>query len=404
MNIASKAGIVVALSQSLLEFVSEDKIDMTKLRDQKTNKAQSNSIGKQFKAIAALLKKEKECEVKKPALSLCEEGKNICDLLQKELDNRSQVESSHQEAIPAAIHDLVEKANKFSISCNGLTNTAAFQPSVPNASKAQQDSSCSESILSSAIQMSQMRIEQSKEQLRDSRAEYHKSFENMKKCTQEFDSILTEMRNLEVEKIDFDTTLKMLARGLEALGRVREQWTKMVKFFQMISNLIETCLNVNISDFVTKCESIPAIPNYRHLDFIKDMLYGPAFQASNIAHLVHMISETYVQVSDKYLMDRMSNLTTLMSLEVGSNKFVKARLELQKGCQEAQKGILELVQRNREEFDEKIDKRIDSINHNLKAVLPTPSREEQKAIEDTVHKAPQEILKEISAEDADQFV
>ncbi|KAJ8385008.1 hypothetical protein AAFF_G00196740 [Aldrovandia affinis] len=133
------------------------------------------------------------------------------------------------------------------------------------------------------------------------------------------------------------------------------------------------------------------------------MVYGPAFQASNIAQLVHMISETYVQVSDKYLMDRMSNLTTLMSLEVGSNQFVKARLELQKGCQEAQKGILELVQRSREEFDEKIDKRIDSINHNLKSVLPTPSREEQKAIEDTVHKAPQEILKEISAEDADQF-
>ncbi|KAJ8355197.1 hypothetical protein AAFF_G00086940 [Aldrovandia affinis] len=133
------------------------------------------------------------------------------------------------------------------------------------------------------------------------------------------------------------------------------------------------------------------------------MLYGPAFQASNIAHLVHMISETYVQVSNKYLMDRISNLTTLMSLEVGSDKFDKARLELQKGCQEAQKGILELVQRNREEFDEKIDKRIDSINRNLKAVLPTPSREEQKAIEDTVHKAPQKILKEISAEDADQF-
>ncbi|KAJ8414795.1 hypothetical protein AAFF_G00023180 [Aldrovandia affinis] len=116
-----------------------------------------------------------------------------------------------------------------------------------------------------------------------------------------------------------------------------------------------------------------------------------------------MISETYVQVSNKYLMDRISNLATLMSLEVGSDTFDKARLELQKGCQEAQKGILELVQRNREEFDEKIDKRIDSINHNLKAVLPTPSREEQKAIEDTVHKAPQEILKEISAEDADQF-
>ncbi|KAJ8372725.1 hypothetical protein AAFF_G00277940 [Aldrovandia affinis] len=197
MNIASKAGIVMALSQRLLEFVSEDKIDMTKLRDQKTNKAQSKGVGKQFKRIAASLKKEKECEVKNPALSLCEEGKNICDLLKKELANRSRVESCHQEDIAAAIRDLVEK--------------------------------------------------------------------------------------------------------------------------------------------------------------------------------------------------------------VGSNQFVKARLELQKGCQEAQKGILELVQRNREEFDEKIDKRIDSINHNLKSVLPTPSREEQKAIEDTVHKAPQEILKEITAEDADQF-
>ncbi|KAI1897165.1 hypothetical protein AGOR_G00080390 [Albula goreensis] len=339
----------------------------------------------------------------------------LIDLISELLENCTSAKSAHQEALKDVKQAIefaelrkksAEEAKQAAENYHTMVNKELEESreAYKEAINSMPTGESSGSLLKSTVQMSQMKIEQSKQQLRDSRDEYHKSIENMKKCSQELDSILNEMRKLDVEEIDFETTIKMLAKGLEALGRVREQWTKMVQFFQMISNLIETCLNQNITDFVSQCEAVPAIPNYRHLDFIKDMLYGPAFQASNIAHLVHMISETYVQVSSQYLMDRISNLGTLMTLEPDNPEFKRARLELQGSCEEAQKGILELVQKNRDDFDEQIEKRIDTINQNLKAALPAPSREEQKAIEDTVRKDPKLQLKEISKEDEDEFV
>ncbi|CAF92267.1 unnamed protein product, partial [Tetraodon nigroviridis] len=87
------------------------------------------------------------------------------------------------------------------------------------------------------------RIELSREQLKHTRDSYQKSVENMEKNERELTEILCEMQNCNIKQIDFDTTIKMLAKGLDAMGRVKEQWEKMVRFFQMVSNIVKTSLN-----------------------------------------------------------------------------------------------------------------------------------------------------------------
>ncbi|KAK3508176.1 hypothetical protein QTP70_015961 [Hemibagrus guttatus] len=87
---------------------------------------------------------------------------------------------------------------------------------------------------------------------------YEKSVENMEKNQKELTEILITMRNCEVKEIDFNTTIEMLVKGMDAMGRVKEQWEKMI------------------------CSTVKP------------------FKASNIASLVNMISGTYTEVSSKH--------------------------------------------------------------------------------------------------------
>ncbi|KAI1897163.1 hypothetical protein AGOR_G00080370 [Albula goreensis] len=163
------------------------------------------------------------------------------------------------------------------------------------------------------------------------------------------------------------------------------------KLIDLISELLENCTSAKSA----------------HQEALKEAKQAIEFtelKRQSAERAKKMAEEYHTMVSSQYLMDGISNLGTLMSLEPDNPEFKRARLELQGSCEEAQKGILELVEKNRDDFDERIEKRIDTINQNLKAVLPAPSREEQKAIEDTVRKDPNLQLKEISKEDEDEFV
>ena len=118
--------------------------------------------------------------------------------------------------------------------------------------------------------------------------------------------------------------------------------------------------------------------------FIKDIIYPQAFHASNIAHLVNMISGTYTEVSNKYLMDRVSSLGKLMALDPENPNFTKERRLLQDACQEAQDGILQLVKRNKQNFDGQTRARVAQIEGELKAVMPPPSPKETEKLQKIV--------------------
>ncbi|ROI36389.1 Farnesyl pyrophosphate synthase [Anabarilius grahami] len=210
------------------------------------------------------------------------------------------------------------------------------------------------------------------------RETYEKCVENLEKNQKELTDILVTMRNCELKEIDFKTTTEMLVKGMDAMGRVKEQWEKMVHFFQMVSNIVKTSLSKTLTNFVSTSEKTQAL-SYNAKLFSKDLLYIQAFQASNIASLVHMISGTYTEVSNKYLMDRVSSLGKLMAMDKSKPEFEHERLVLQNSCDEAQKGILRLVLENKEEFDRKSTARLEKIDRELLAILPAAPPEQIKS-------------------------
>ncbi|XP_036422005.1 uncharacterized protein LOC118805364 [Colossoma macropomum] len=383
INIYSKSAEIMMCTELLQMFVQENTIDWKTLYDWKKKAAKTDFIKEQFQRINCSLENFPQCLPKMRAQTLCEQAINICGELAKYASDGKCEEAKTEELINN-IRKLTESACSFDCKSKDFTKTPSLTPKPPMMLK---EKNKSEKTRASerASGNARFRIEQSRAQLNKIRETYEKSVENMEKNQKELTEILIDMRNCKFKEIDFNTTIQMLVKGMDAMGRVKEQWEKMVRFFQMVSNIVKTSLNRTLKDFASTSEKTQSL-SYNSKLFSKDLLYNQAFQATNIASLVHMISATYTEVSEKYLMDRISSLGKLMAMDKEKPEFEQERLQLQNGCDEAQKGILRLVLKNKNEFERKTDSRLEKIDKELLAILPPAAPEEMKSIQAAVER------------------
>ncbi|XP_030641440.1 uncharacterized protein LOC115821789, partial [Chanos chanos] len=382
ISIYSRSGEILKIADSIAQFIQGEDIDWKKLYDQKEKQPQSKVVSEQFQRIQDTLKSLADSKPKEQALSLCQKGNNICQQL-AEYAPTGQCSKEKTEEIITDWKKLINLARAFDCESKNATNSPSITPKPPMMYKQESEGSGKKSASQRASENAHFRIEQSRAQLDKTRETYEKCVEKMEESQKELTEILITMRNCEVKEIDFNTTIKMLVKGMDAMGRVKEQWEKMVRFFQMVSNIVKVSMSKTLHNFVTTAEKTKTL-SYNAKLFSKDLLYNQAFQASNIASLVHMISETYTDVSNKYLMDRVSSLGKLMAMDASKKEFELERRQLQNGCDEAQRGILQLVLKNKKAFERSADTRLKKIEGELLAILPAVSPEETKAIKEAV--------------------
>ncbi|XP_017337492.1 uncharacterized protein LOC108273047 [Ictalurus punctatus] len=381
INIYSKSAEILKCTENIQEFVKENMINWKDMYDQK-NKATVTDFQKgQFTRIKESLKEILTGYAKTNVMKLCDEGISICTELAMYAPER-KCEDAKTEELIERIRKLTESARIFDSKSKDITKSPALAPKPPMMYK---EESKSETMSASqrASDNARFRIEQSRTQLDKTRETYEKSVENMEKNQKELTAILITMRNCEIKEIDFNTTIKMLVKGMDAMGRVKEQWEKMVRFFQMVSNIVKTSLTRTLKDFASTSEKTQSL-SYNSKLFSKDLLYNQAFQATNIASLVNMIATTYTEVSTNHLMDRVSSLGKLMAMDKEKPEFHSERQQLQKSCDEAQKAILHLVLKNKDEFERKSDARLEKIDKEILAILPAAAPEETKSIQAAV--------------------
>ncbi|KAB5517620.1 hypothetical protein PHYPO_G00169260 [Pangasianodon hypophthalmus] len=381
INIYSKSAEILMCTVNVQEFVQDNTINWKDLYDQKNKATLTDFQADQFKRIKESLEKSPNCKAKTYARNICDEGIAICAELAKYAPE-GKCEETKTKKLIKRIRNLTESARSFDSKSKDVTNSPSLAPKPPMMYK---EESKSEKMSASqrASENARFRIEQSRAQLDKTREIYEKSVENMEKNQKELTEILITMRNCEVKEIDFNTTIQMLVKGMDAMGRVKEQWEKMVRFFQMVSNIVKTSLTRTLKDFVSTSEKTQSLP-YNAKLFSKDLLYNQAFQATNIASLVHMISATYTEVSTNHIVDRVSSLGKLMAMDKEKPEFLSERLQLQSSCDEAQKAILHLVLKNKDEFERKSAARLEKIDKELLAILPAAAPEEIKSIQAAV--------------------
>lgn len=377
----SRSEQILKLTSIFAQFINDHGINWKELYDQKNKSVKTKWNEDQFKRISQELEKIAKSKVKEDAITLCNRAIAICGELAKYAADQKCDEKTTNEIVQKT-KTLHEDAMKFDCESKKICGSPALTPKPPMQFKAEENSG-RKSASQVATENARFRIEQSREQLKQTRESYEKAVQNMEKNQKELNEILIDMQNCKVKEIDFDTTIKMLVKGMDAMGRVKEQWEKMVRFFQMVANIVNTSLKTTLHNFVKTSEDTKKL-SYSSKLFAKDILYNQAFQASNISSLVHMISGSYCEVSSKYLMDRMSSLGRLMVMDKEKQEFMQERLKLQQSCKEAQEGILQLVLKNKADFEKKTDDRIAQIEKGLKAILPSAPRQETERIKEIV--------------------
>ncbi|XP_028845939.1 uncharacterized protein LOC114796157 [Denticeps clupeoides] len=382
IKIFSKSEEILACAANFKGFVNESGINWKELYDQEKKEPKTNWTKSQFERICKDLKKSSNCSEREKVLSLCEQGIKICEMLAKYKPDQTLDKETTEQLIKEMLK-LNDDAFTFDSASKGKLGCPPLQPTPPMMSNVEENSSGRKTASQVATENARFKIEQSQQQLQQIRQLYEKRLEDMKTNEKELTDVLIEMQNCKIKEIDFDKTIKMLVKGLDAMGRVKEQWKKMVLFFQMVSNIVKASLSTTLNNFVTTCDDTSKLL-YNEKLFSKDNLYKLAFEASNIASLVHMISGTYTEVSSKYLMDRVSSLGRLMAMDKSKDEFHQERLKLQDSCKEAQEGIFQLVMENKKEFERKSDARMLKMDSELKAILPAAPPQETERIREIV--------------------
>uniref|UniRef100_A0A4W3JG59 Uncharacterized protein n=1 Tax=Callorhinchus milii TaxID=7868 RepID=A0A4W3JG59_CALMI len=224
-----------------------------------------------FRKVKEAVSLEEACAPRAAALSLCERGLAAC----RELEGLSNRGLGSAEQVEAAIEELYAAALKFSARSTIRTDSPVLSQTAPNLSRAAKANGepAEPSVAQAALAQARFKMENAKAQLDSSRCRYDESFRELRVTNKELDKVLAEMSRCQVKELDFEGSLALLTRGLQALGKVREQWTKMMHFFQMVSSLIDICLNKTLQQFSDHTQVLQELPGYSHQTFLKDLIY-----------------------------------------------------------------------------------------------------------------------------------
>ena len=353
----------------------------------KGDKKAKHGVLRSMKALESIkknrLEEVNESRMKTKVLNLCKDAIDLSETLSK----KPQLQYSQEdiEEIHLQADMLLEEADTLLGVSHSVLGTNALPNTSPNLAKEPVYNSDG-GLVQQALDSYRFRTETAKEMLKDSRRAYEASCDEVAKKTREVTNLLVEMKELDLKEIDMEKIRKTLVKGIQALGELREQWGKLVRFFQMLSNLVKCCLSTSLKTFVQTSRNRFAQGDSGMSATMRDVIFEQAFQANQIAYVVNSISSVYVEVSDKHLMERITCLGKLIALDPDSNKheIMLRREELNQGCEEAQEAIRRIALKKKREITEAFDKRIGRIESEVEALLPPISEERAEEIKEKV--------------------
>jgi hypothetical protein len=190
--------------------------------------------------------------------------------------------------------------------------TASFASS---GSRTWSSSTSSSSLVHSELMKAQMNVDVRKDILEDSRKKQEEIIRNIKKNSKRMEETLNELASIKIKNVDFNTIKAILVKGLSTIQDIRREWGNVIKFFQTISLLIKMNLHSYIEDLVEIADfgSNEIVKNDKLPDLTRQMFFQEVFHVSTMVYAINGISSTYVEISEKYLIDNINSLPRLIA-------------------------------------------------------------------------------------------
>ncbi|XP_044182800.1 uncharacterized protein LOC114968748 [Acropora millepora] len=346
---------------------------------------------------------EEDSPEKKEALQLLTRGLEICSEAETLMTQLRRSPQEMKEITKEAL-TLKRDVRKFCTKAQVKQGKNPFSTKPPRQASKMVNfaNSSSSSITTSVVESARFKIAETRGILERQEDRYDQTCKELKESNEELSKVLQSLAEFSP---DFDNIRETLVQGMKTLASVREQWQKLVEFFQFITNIIKVCQKESLSSFVeyAKVGQKRVLANgYASTDFMRDLIYEQVSQASTTSYVVWSISNTYVEISRNHLMSRIASLGHLMALNPEKDRAAieAKRNELMEGSQDAQEAIRKYVSEANDHFHVKVAKRIKQIETELLKVLPSEDPAKIKEINDSVKNAIKEADEEL---DADKF-
>ncbi|KAK3093244.1 hypothetical protein FSP39_013117 [Pinctada imbricata] len=324
----------------------------------------------------SMLESETTTSSEKTIIMISTKGEKICDRLESlvaSLSNENNGENGNRIADDA--QNLLNETRIFAVKAKKKTATSTLNEQPQNLRQVTYQRQTS-SILQAKIENARFEVEAAKHLLMDARERHERACAEMKKESEELQKVTREIAALNPKKVSFETIQMILAKGIRTFGKLQMQWSRLVLFFQSMSNLIKCSLHTTLHKFVdTASQKRKLEIDVSSSKVFIDMLIEHATQANRIAFAVQNIASTYVAVSDKHLMDRISGLGRLIALDNGNSDDFEERLknerkQLHEGVEKAQQAITCLMDQYRLDYNNRIEERKRRFRNEIESVLP----------------------------------
>jgi hypothetical protein len=340
-----------------------------------------------FKGLLKKLPRTASPQIDENLKKLCTDAMDICETLLS-LRKAFKKDEANVDAVMSKVEKLRKDVETASLGLSMANGGNSLSNKSPH--QATQQVENDESLMKSALQSARFKTEMAKQNLTDSRKRYDQSCQEFDTRMKEMGEILADLAKQNPKKLNLEEITATLVKGMKALGQLREEWGKLVQFFTMLSNLVKCCLVTSLKQFV-ETSKVQKELSGQMSDTMRDVLFEEAFKANQIAYVVNTISATYTEVSQKYLMGRITSLGSLISLDPASATdlpiIMEKKAELTQGCEEAQESIKAIAKRKQKDIAEALDNRIGRIKFEVEAVMPAMEKAEMKEIEDQVKTA-----------------
>ena len=379
-------------------------------KETKDEKSAAKEIGMarlHMKCLEEEWSSEEDSPDKQKALPLLTRGLQICSEAETLMTQLSRSPEEMEEIIKQA-SNLKGDVCTFCTKAQAKAGKNPFYTKPPRQARnmANSANSSSSSVTTSVVESARFKIAEARGLLERQEDRYDQTCKELQEGNEELSKVLQSLAEFSPEKIaNFDQIRETLMQGIKALASVREQWQKLVEFFQFITNIIKVCQKESLSSFVeyAKVGQKRVLANgYASTDFMRDLIYEQVSQANTTSYVVWSISNTYVEISRDHLMSRIASLGHLIALDPEKDRVAieVKRNELMEGSQEAQEAIRKHVSEAKDHFHVKVEKRIKQIETELLKALPSEDPAKIKEINDSVKNAIKEADEEL---DADKF-
>lgn len=337
---------------------------------------------------------EDKSDISKELSALLKEGLRICQKAEK-LTKEFCSEPKEMKAMYSEALEIQKKVRMF---CTKTQVNAGYSPLYtrpPRQAKAMASAanSASPSMAQTASENARFKMAQARGILEREEDRYDKACKDLDEKNKKLSKVLQELEEFTPEKIaDFEEIRKILRLGIQALASLRERWQKLVAFFQFVTNIIKVCQTESLKSFAeyaAEAGKLALSNDYSGSDFMRDIIYEQVTQAKTTSFAVWSISNMYVEISGKYLVDRMAGLGHLLALDREKDRpqIEMKRNELIESSKKAQEEIRSLVQEAQDQYHKKVAKRKQKIESTLSEALPPEDPARIKEIDDTVNKA-----------------